>query len=126
MDHMHFYRNTLFYQFAIFMASPFWLKALGNNDQILSFKVTRYNDVEVTVPAHTLDTEKFEEQLINLLGMWKEQKIKAAMLAIPTAYLPVALKHGFKIHHATPEKIVLCASVSAPEMLIHFQKQFYQ
>ncbi len=63
---------------------------------------------------HTPDNEKFEEQLINSLELWKEKKVKAAMVAIPASfsgYLPIALKHDFKIQHATPEQIVLTVSL---------------
>lgn len=93
-----------------FITLPSWLKGVGNFDQILSFNVTRYNDVEVKILDHTLDLKKFEEQLINALVLWKKRKIKAVMLSIPNssyAYLPIALKHDFKIQHATSEQIVL-------------------
>jgi ADP-ribose pyrophosphatase YjhB (NUDIX family) len=110
MTHQHFRQNRAFSLFLIFITPLLLLKADSSPDQILSFKVNRYNDVEVTVLAHTPDQEKFEEQLITSRALWKEKEIKAAVLALPTsfnAYLPIVLKHHFKIHHATPEQIVL-------------------
>jgi len=76
----------------------------------ISFKTNIYNDVEASIIALANSNELFEQELTNLISIWKNDNFKAIWLRIPkkfAVYIPIMLEHEFVYHHAISHDLVM-------------------